>query len=150
MRGCVTKETLMPLRILTLLMLLSLVSGASAATYYASPTGTDPDCTSATPCSMAQGLAKVVAGDTLIAKNGTYTGTSGMLDPPDNKNGTSGARITVSAETDGLVLFNGQNIHVPVRLASNDYWILEGFNACCSLRSSSKLARMPTTTSFGG
>ena len=116
----------------TFLCLLSLVSSASAATFYAHPTGSGTTCSTGAPCSMQQGLATIDDGDTLIAKCGAYTGATGMLDPADNHNGTSGSRITVSAEIDGCVLFNGQNARIPVRLYNNDYWILEGFNACCS------------------
>ena len=98
---------------------LTLPNFAHAATYYSSPTGTGSVCSSALPCTIKGSIAKMVGGDTLILKNGTYTGDNNMISwdlgsqPPS---GSPGAFTTIQAETDGGVTIDGQSARTPVRL----------------------------------
>lgn len=56
------------------LLLLALASPAWATTYYVAKTGGGTTCSMASPClTIAVGLGKLAAGDTLIISNGTYT-----------------------------------------------------------------------------
>lgn len=59
-----------------LLFLLLLVSSAQAVTYYVAKTGGGSTCSLASPClTIAAGIAKLSAGDTLLVRAGTYTET---------------------------------------------------------------------------
>ena len=118
-----------------MLLLLSLLLPvtSTAATRWASPTGSGTTCSSAAPCTVVQGLTSSVAGDILKLKCGTYTGVNGMINPPDNKAGSSGNPITVQAEADGCALINGQGARSAILLSTGNSWyIIEGMNACCS------------------
>ena len=54
---------------------VSAVKAAGATNvYYASPTGSGTICSSTSPCSLASGLNKIISGDTLYLKSGTYLG----------------------------------------------------------------------------
>lgn len=111
-----------------LLLIVTLWSGlADAATYYASPSGSGSTCSDPSPCTTAGGVAKLTPGDTLILKNGTYTGASGMLSV--TKTGTAGSRITIQAETDGSVTLNGQAANVPIDIVDSSYVTVTGINA---------------------
>src|SRR4030042_6318242 len=94
-----------------------------AASYYAAPTGSGSTCSTASACSLSTGLGKLVAGDTLYLRGGTYQ--QGVSISKSGTNDTN--RITVSgypgetAVIDGggsmgeyAVLFNitGNYIHV--------------------------------------
>ena len=112
---------------------LCLASHAHSATLYAGQPGAGTVCSNASPCSLATALCAAAAGDTIILKNGRYTGGSSMLIPPAGKAGTSSLPITVQAETDGGVLIDGGKIMRPVWMGSGvAHWKLKGFNACCS------------------
>lgn len=115
-----------------LILLLLAISTEIATTYYASPTGVGSTCSLASPGTAVACLAVASGGDTLILKNGTYTGDSGMLHPPTNRSGTAGNVITVTAETDGGVLIDGQGARIPVLWDHNDYWTVSGINAANS------------------
>src|SRR5260221_2311588 len=76
---------------------------AGAATYYAAPTVTDPQCqcsTQNTACGtntkpykcLSDAVKRAAAGDTVIAKNGTYPECLLI-----NKSGTSTKKITINA-----------------------------------------------------
>ncbi len=54
-----------------------------------------------------------------------------MIRPPKGLSGTSEAPITIRALNDGKVLINGQGSKDPVRLYENDWFVIEGINACC-------------------
>ena len=97
------------MRWLLLLVLWGLVSPAQAATLYATHPGYGTVLPPGSPCSLATALCLVAAGDTILMKNGTYTGVNSMLTPPTGKAGTASQRITVQAETDGGVLIDGTN-----------------------------------------
>jgi len=58
-----------------------------------------------------------------------------MITPPQNLKGTSGSPITVRALNDGKVLINGQGARSTVMLYINDWFVIEGINACCSSES---------------
>ncbi|MFH1460570.1 MAG: CFI-box-CTERM domain-containing protein [Candidatus Omnitrophota bacterium] len=73
-------------------------------------------------------------GDTLIIRNGTYTGDANRITtsqrPPQ---GNAGAWTIIKAENDGQVIFDGQNVrnifdHQPS--SSNKYWQFEGLIWC--------------------
>ena len=54
----------------------------SAVTRYAAPTGTGSTCTNqGTPCTLQTALSQAQAGDTILLKDGRYTGTSGDARP---------------------------------------------------------------------
>ncbi|MFH1890895.1 MAG: hypothetical protein ABIJ91_05035 [Candidatus Kuenenbacteria bacterium] len=72
-----------------------------AAEYYVSPTGSGTTCSSASPCSLTTGLGKLVAGDTLFLKDGTYSQSLYLT-----TSGTSGAYITIKALNDGQATIN--------------------------------------------
>src|SRR5512147_646721 len=77
---------------------------AAAATYYSSPAGSGTTCSSASPCSLATGLGKLAAGDTLLLKDGIYY--SGIT---VGVSGTSGNPVTIKAENDGRAIVDGQS-----------------------------------------
>ncbi|MFH0863552.1 MAG: right-handed parallel beta-helix repeat-containing protein [Candidatus Gottesmanbacteria bacterium] len=74
-------------------------SPAYGAEYYVSPTGSGTTCLNASPCSLTTGLGKLVAGDTLYFKDGTYTrsGTNQYV-VLVNKAGALGNHITLKSE----------------------------------------------------
>ena len=57
-----------------LFVLLLCCASTNAATYYASPTGSGTACSIGSPCGLQSGLDKLIAGDTLLLRGGTYTG----------------------------------------------------------------------------
>jgi hypothetical protein len=67
--------------------------------------------------------------------DGTYTGGASMILPPEGLNGASGLPITIRALNDGKVLINGGGTNQPVVLSNNDWFVVEGLNACCSSNS---------------
>lgn len=115
-----------------LALMLAIPAAEYATTYYASPTGTGSTCSLASPGTVVACLGVAAADDTLILKNGTYTGDAYMLHPPTNRSGTSGHPITITAETDGSVLIDGQFARIPVLWDHNDWWVVSGFNAAHS------------------
>lgn len=115
------------MRLITILLIGTL--SASAASYYASPTGGGTGASPASPATVTAGLALLSAGDTLNLMDGTYTGASGMIDPPDGLSGVVGSPITVQAINDGQVLIDGQAVRRPVNFQGNSFWVLQGFNA---------------------
>jgi hypothetical protein len=114
---------------LSILLLLSLASvPAWATTYYSSPTGSGTTCSDGSPCDVATGIGKLVAGDTLYLKDGTYTGVAGMI-TVNNVDGSLGSRITITAVNDGAVSINGEAARVPVDIVDSSYITLSGVNA---------------------
>lgn len=100
---------------------------ADATEYFSSTTGNGSTCSEGAPCTMAGGIAKMVAGDTLNVNDGTYTGTNGMM-VINTKSCTVGARCTIQAVNDGAVLINGQSARVPLDVVDSSYWTIQGFN----------------------
>jgi len=102
--------------IASLLLLFVAARSASAAVYYASPTGSAswPNCTvSSSPCSAATALANAIAGDTVNFLVGTYVvpDTANYEYPNLNptNSGTSGNPITFQANPGDKVIFTGNN-----------------------------------------
>jgi hypothetical protein len=99
-------------------LLATLVLGVSpifAATYYMATTGASSNSgTSQSPwATLTDSFQHMSSGDTLIIKDGTYTGDRNMIgiydtavEPPK---GTSSAYTTIKAEHDGGVIFDGQS-----------------------------------------
>jgi len=85
------------LAILGFLMLMAsswMTATAEAASFYASPSGSGTTCSSASPCSLSTAIGKAVSGDTVIAKNGTYSGSfysnaNGVVIKAENKWGAT-------------------------------------------------------------
>jgi hypothetical protein len=100
--------------------------------YYASPTGTGNGLSATSPFKISSFWPAASAGKTLCLLDGTYTGYGSMILPPQRLNGASGSPITVRALNDGKVLINGQGGQLPVQLYYNDWFVIEGINACCS------------------
>jgi hypothetical protein len=83
--------------ILGFLMLMAsswITATAEAASFYASPSGSGTTCSSASPCSLSTAIGKAVSGDTVIAKNGTYSGSfysnaNGVVIKAENKWGAT-------------------------------------------------------------
>lgn len=80
-----------------------------AATYYVSPTGNDAALgTQSAPWkSLDKGTRSIHAGDTLILRNGTWTGEALRL---IYDSGTANNPITVRAENDGKAIVDGAGI----------------------------------------
>ncbi len=100
--------------------------------FYASPDGTGTGRSASSPFLVSRFWALASPGKTLCLVDGTYTGSEGMILPPQNLNGSEGAPITVRAANDGRVLINGQYGLPPVQLLHNDWFVVEGIDACCS------------------
>jgi hypothetical protein len=63
--------------------------------------------------------------------DGTYTNWSARILPPQGLNGAPGLPITIRAVNDGKVLISGGG-SAPVHLDYNDWFVIEGINACCA------------------
>ena len=109
-----------------LLSFIIVNSPAFAATYYSSPKGSGSRCSIGSPCPLNTGLGKLVAGDTLYLRGGTYrqmvnVTRSGSLNNEITISGYPGETITIDGEnrlpggdTYG-VLFNVSGAHVTIR-----------------------------------
>lgn len=86
---------------LALLASLSIPSLASAAEYYAAPSGSG-DGSEGSPFSLSQAANTAQAGDTVYLRGGTYSGT---LNPANS--GTSSAWITFQAYPGEVPIFDG-------------------------------------------
>jgi hypothetical protein len=105
---------------------------AANCDYYASPGGTGNGLSSSSPFRVSAFWKVATAGKTLCLMDGTYTGSAGMIVPPWGLNGASGLPITIRALNDGKVLITGQGSRNPVWLDYNDWFLIEGINACCA------------------
>lgn len=108
---------------------------AASCTHYASPSGTGSGTSASSPSKIATFWPLAKPGHTLCLLDGQYTGSSSMINPPQGLSGTASARITISALNDGKVIINGQGSLIPVRLSSNNYFVVEGINARNSVAS---------------
>jgi parallel beta-helix repeat protein len=81
---------------------LSQATSAWATTYYAAPNGSGTSCTIESPCALNSGLGKLVAGDTLYLREGTYNQLVSF-----SKNGTSESRITISGYSGETAIIDG-------------------------------------------
>ena len=113
-----------------------------AATYYISPAGNDTlgIGSSALPwTSLSKAFSQMAGGDTLIVKDGTYTGTNNQITnvqyPPF---GSAGNYTVIKAEHDGEAIFDGENARSMFGYTPNDlvvksnYWQFEGLLWCNS------------------
>jgi hypothetical protein len=106
---------------IVIVFLLCLAHEAVAITYYSSPTGTGTACSDASPCSLTTGLGKLVAGDTLYLKDGTYYQTLDIT-----KSGVVGSPVIVKAKNDGRAIIDGQNARRPCRIDGHNDIQVEG------------------------
>ena len=83
-------------------------SAQSTCDYYASPNGTGNGLTPSTPFQISRFWSLAAPGKTLCLLDGIYTGSSSMIEPPDNLSGVAGRPITIKALNDGKVTINGQ------------------------------------------
>jgi hypothetical protein len=104
-------------------------ASAATCTHFASPTGSGSGASASSPFKIANFWPVARPGYTLCLLDGEYTGSASMINPPQNLNGTSSARITIQALNDGKVTINGQGSYTPIRLSENDYFVVEGINA---------------------
>jgi len=113
----------------------SLAFGAGIK-YVSNRTTTGGNGTLGNPYRVDEVWANLTPGDEFIFLNGIYQGANSMLDvnvgAGEGKAGTALAWVTLRAETDGQVTFDGQSARQPMRFADNHYFIVEGFNACNS------------------
>ena len=113
------------------------VSSLSAQTlsrcnFYASPTGRGDGKSPEKPFRVDSFWLRAAPGQTLCLLDGTYEDAVSMISPPAGLRGAQGSPITIRALHDGKVLLNGHGMRVPVRLHKNDWFVVEGVNACCS------------------
>lgn len=128
-----------------LIVLMFLCSIAHSATYYIAPTGNDStgNGSTGTPwLTLSEAFTNMSGGDTLIVKDGTYTGIDNMMTetriPPV---GSPGAWTIIKAEHDGMAVFDGENTKVtafygPMTHVGPVYWQFEGLvwrrsTGCC-------------------
>lgn len=116
------------------LMLAASAAPVNAATYYVATTGSDSAAgTSAAPLkTIAGGVAKAKAGDTIIVRDGTYaySGSQGGMAVTINKAGSSSAWITLQAEHKGKAVLDCKLIcHSYIAFGgSSAYWKVIGFS----------------------
>jgi hypothetical protein len=106
--------------------------GVSGCNYYASPTGGGDGLSLSRPFTVSSFWKLAKPGDTLCLLSGTYTSSHGMITPPPGLAGTPNAPITLRALADGEVLITGSGIRKSVWLYRNDWFVIQGINACCS------------------
>ncbi len=120
--------------ILALMILARPIDAASPAgcDFYAAPDGSGNGNSEATASQIADFWRRASAGKTLCLLDGSYVGTPAMIAPPPGLKGSAGSPITVRALHDGKVLIDGEDRRTPVHLVKNDWFVVEGINACCS------------------
>lgn len=107
-------------------------SQTTGCNYYASPSGGGNGSSLSAPFKISNFWSVAGPGKTLCLLDGTYTGIDSMITPPQNLKGLSGSPITIKALNEGKVLLNGQASGTPIKLYYNDWFVIEGVNACCS------------------
>ncbi|MFL5843884.1 MAG: choice-of-anchor Q domain-containing protein [Solirubrobacteraceae bacterium] len=141
------------MRRLALLLALLAPASASAATRYATPTGTaDGSCTRTAPCALASAIGGSAPGDTIFVRGGTYgieplvvphrltitaapdaprpvlrSGTAGAvaLTVADGATGTVVEHLAISAPADGAV-----GVDLLAATALDDVTVTSGDAAC--------------------
>lgn len=120
-----------------LTLFLSLVvfaASANAATYYIAPSGSDGSAGSSvsTPWkTFAYAIPRLNPGDTLILKDGTYTGANSGYPSIDcnvnASNGTASSPITIRAENERRAYINNDGGSTDVfRIYNCSYWTVDG------------------------
>ena len=120
------RRFLVPLRLCLLLLLLP--QGGTAATWWASPTGSGNGQSPSSPFRIHNFWSVVTPGDTLWLLDGTYTGAQNMLTPPAGLSGNSSGRIMIKALNDGAVHIDGQWLNEALYLNNNHWFQIEGIN----------------------
>jgi MYXO-CTERM domain-containing protein len=90
----------------TLLAILTALSPANAATYYAKPGGSGSTCGATNECSVGTAAGKASAGDTVILRDGNYGKSS--LSPANS--GNESAWITFQADENATPIFEGGGV----------------------------------------
>jgi hypothetical protein len=111
---------------------LEAAASSGSCDYYASPNGTGNGLSTSSPFKVSNFWSVASAGKTLCLMDGTYRGNASMILPPKGLNGSPRAPITVEALRDGGVLIDGESSRRPVLLNYNDWFVIQGINACCS------------------
>ena len=111
---------------------VTVTSSVSGCDYYAAPDGAGDGLSRGAPFRVADFWSHASPGQTLCLLDGVYDSREDMIQPPAGLSGVSGSPITVKAFYDGGVLITGNASRNPVRLANNDWFVVEGVNACCS------------------
>jgi hypothetical protein len=104
----------------------------SSCDFYASPLGQGDGKSPERPFRVERFWQSSAPGATLCLLDGTYTDADSMVTPPPGLNGSPGKPITISALHDGKVLIDAQGKRLPVHLLRNDWFVIEGLNACCA------------------
>jgi hypothetical protein len=118
---------------LVLLGIFTAKGQAQTCNYYAAQNGTGNGLSASSPFKIQDFWSRASAGKTLCLLDGTYSGYPNMIFPPQKLNGASGAPITVRALNDGKVTINGFFGNPPIQLYYNDWYVIQGVNACCSV-----------------
>lgn len=131
--------------ILIFLMLLVAVN-AHAATYYLATDGNDSTGDGSASnewLTLQHAVGEMVKGDTLIVRNGTYTGASNVYNSansmPTGSAWTTGNYTTIKAENDGMAIFDGndaRDMFYVGSLSGAQYWQFEGIMWCNPLGNS--------------
>lgn len=116
--------------LLTILLMGLLIAQVDAATYYVATTGNDGNLgSSSAPWRTLQKSANtMVAGDTTIVKNGTYTQGELVF----KTSGTSGARITLQAENQHLAILSSTSSCNPGISLKASYITIDGLRLTVS------------------
>jgi hypothetical protein len=104
----------------------------SVCNFYASPAGRGDGTSPSKPFRVERFWLRAAPGQTLCLLDGTYNDGGSMIFPPAGLSGAPGAPITVRAFHDGKVFITGDGRRPPVRLHKNDWFVIEGLNACCA------------------
>jgi len=111
---------------------IALADSISGCDYYAAPAGAGDGLSPGAPFQVADFWSHASPGKTLCLLDGIYDDPQGMISPPAGISGVDGSPITVKALHDGRVLVTGHATRSPVLLVHNDWFVVEGVNACCS------------------
>jgi PKD repeat protein len=118
----------------TIVLLIAEISTILAATYYISPSGNDTSGAGSFSnpwATVYKGCSSMSAGDTLVLKDGTYTGDNNMFTfgsaghyPPS---GTSTSNYTtIKAENPGGATIDGEGVRQPFNGHDSDFLIIDG------------------------
>lgn len=109
-------------------------SFAAGNTYYLAPTGSDSNPgTSAAPFrTFSFAIPRLTPGDTLILKNGTYTGSNSgypNINCTSNAaNGTAGQPITIQSQNERKAFIQGDGMSTPFSILSCQWWVVAGLH----------------------
>jgi len=112
---------------------LQYVDSVYGCDFYASPSGGGNGGSPRSPFHIADFWPIASPGKTLCLLDGVYDDPSGMIKPPVGVSGVEGSPITVRSLYDGGPLIAGGAVRSPILLNGNDWMVLEGMDACCSI-----------------